>query len=186
MTATSTRKNRADFPAEALGRFAAAYQAEAVVPRCGACRRPCCRLETLVIELDWPRLRALWGLTEGRAGFDARLARGEGPAEVRAEGDLYYAHGRVCPAYQDGVCRVYDTALKPGGCTDFPVYEEDGGLVADLRCEAVDLADLETRLLAALGPDARVRRRPDREFPFLVRLAVKGAAPALPRPRPPP
>ncbi len=150
------------------------YQAEVVIPQCGGCRRPCCRLESLVIELDWPRLRALWGIEEAREAFDRRLARGEGPPEIRAEGGMYYAHGSVCPAFRGGRCAVYDTPTKPAGCTDFPVYEDEGRLVADLRCEAVDPDEVEARLLAAFPPPARLRRRPDRRFPFLVRWTVRG------------
>lgn len=37
---------------------------------------------------------------------------------------LYYAHRKVCPAYDAAqhACRVYDREFKPQGCTDFPVY----------------------------------------------------------------
>jgi len=161
-------------PLSRLHRVARGYQAEVVIPRCEGCRRPCCRLESLVIELDWPRLRALWGIEEAREAFDRRLARGEGPPEIRAEGGMYYAHGSVCPAFRGGRCAVYDTPAKPPGCTDFPVYEDEGRLVADLRCEAVDPDEVEARLLAAFPPPARLRRRPDRRFPFLVRWTVRG------------
>ncbi len=149
------------------------YQTGAVIPRCETCRNPCCRLDTLVLGLDWPRLRALWGLDESQAAFDQRLARGEGPPEIRADGGMYYAHGIVCPAFRNGRCAVYDTEAKPSGCTDFPVYEEEGRLVADLRCEAVDPDEVEARLLDAFLPPARFRRRPDRRFPFLVRWTVR-------------
>ncbi len=161
---------------ELLARVAARYQAEAVVPRCARCREPCCRLATLALEFTWERLRAVWRIEESRAAFDARLARGEGPPELKAEGGLYYAHGRPCPAYRGGVCAVYGTPAKPPGCTDFPVYVEDGALVADRRCEAVDLDDLEARLLAALGPRGRLRRRVDRAFPTLTRLEPRPPA----------
>ncbi|GAB4266132.1 MAG: hypothetical protein Kow0092_18880 [Deferrisomatales bacterium] len=159
--------------AEGLRRVAAAYQRERVLPRCGACARPCCRLDTLVLELDWERLRRLWGVRGSRRAFDASLARGEGPPDIRAQEGLYYAHGRVCPAYREGRCAVYESALKPPGCTDFPVYEEDGALVADLRCEAVDPDEVEARLRRALGPRRDVRRRADPRFRFLVRFRVR-------------
>jgi hypothetical protein len=154
-----------------LARFAAEFQARRVVPRCGACRRPCCRLETLVLELDWERLAGLWSPGVPKSVFDAALARGEGPPEIRSAGGLYYAYRRVCPAFDEAakLCRVYAGGLKPSGCTDFPVYEEEGALVADLRCEAVDLRALEEELARELGPGATFSRTEDRDFPFLVR-----------------
>jgi len=141
-----------------------------VLPHCDRCHRPCCGLETLVLELTWARVRGLWGATGPRAEFDRALARGEGPTEIRPQDGLYYAHGRACPAYRDRQCGVYGTPIKPPGCTDFPVYEEDGALVADLRCEAVDLPTLETDLVEALGPGWSVGRSENPEFPFLVTL----------------
>lgn len=151
-----------------LRRIAREIQAEAVLPHCDRCRRPCCRLETLVLELDWRRLRALWGLRSSRREFDAALARGEGPPEIRPQDGLYYAHRRVCPAYRERRCAVYDSPLKPTGCDDFPLYEEDGGLRADLRCEALDADRVEAAVRRALPPGFRVRRRADPDFPFLV------------------
>jgi hypothetical protein len=129
-----------------------------------------------VLELTWARLRGLWGVTTSRAAFDRALARGAGPPEIRPQDGLYYAHGRVCPAYRGGRCAVYATRLKPPGCSDFPVYEEDGALVADLRCEAVDLSALEADLARALGPDFRVARAENPDFPFLVTLKPAKAA----------
>ncbi|MEW6488437.1 MAG: hypothetical protein AB1578_11075 [Thermodesulfobacteriota bacterium] len=158
------------------------YQTRAVAPRCAGCRRPCCRLETLVLELTWTRLKVLWGVEGPRAAFDRALARGEGPPEIRPQGGLYYAHGRVCPAYRSGRCSVYATRLKPPGCSDFPVYEEDGALVADLRCEAVDPADLEADLAQALGPGGDVVRTENPEFPFLVTLRPVPIVPPSPAP----
>lgn len=137
---------------------------------CTRCRKPCCRLETLVLELTWTRLKGLWGVAGPKAAFDRALARGDGPPEIRPQEGLYYAHGRVCPAYVGGRCAVYGTPLKPPGCSDFPVYEEDGALVADLRCEAVDLPALEADLARALGPGWPVVRTENPEFPFLVTL----------------
>lgn len=155
-----------------LRRLAARYQAEHVVPRCGTCRVPCCRLETLVLELDWRRLSGLWRITGSRRGFDAALARGEGPPEIRAAEGLYYAYRRVCPAYDEPSrrCRVYDGRLKPAGCTDFPVYEEEGCVTADLRCEAVDLDLLERALREGVHPDEAFVCTENKDFPFLVRF----------------
>lgn len=158
--------------AEVVADAARGFQRDAVVPRCPTCREPCCLLQTLVLELDWRRMKGLWGLAETRREFDAALARGEGPPEIRTQEGRYYAYRRPCPAFDEGTrrCRVYGTPLKPTGCGDFPVYPEPGRLVADLRCEAVDAAAVADRLRAALGPGYRVRRRTDAEFPFLVYL----------------
>jgi hypothetical protein len=123
-----------------------------------------------VLELTWSRLKGLWGLGGSRARFDRHLARGEGPPEIRPQEGLYYAYGRPCPAYRDQRCSVYGTPLKPPGCSDFPVYEEEGVLVADLRCEAVDLPALEAELARALGPSWAVARSENPDFPFLVTL----------------
>lgn len=153
-----------------LAQVARSYQEHSVAPHCAGCRRPCCRLETLVLELTWARLRGLWGVTGSRAAFDRALTRGKGPPEIRPQEGLYYAYGRVCPAYRGGRCAVYAMRLKPPGCSDFPVYEEDGALVADLRCEVVDPAALEVDLAQALGPAFRVTRTENPDFPFLVTL----------------
>ncbi|MDW7710480.1 MAG: hypothetical protein SCH98_08390 [Deferrisomatales bacterium] len=146
------------------------YQERVVLPHCGQCRRPCCGLDTLALELTWARLRGVWGLKAPRASFDRALARGEGPEEIRPQDGLYYAHGRVCPAYRGRRCAVYGTPLKPPGCSEFPVYEDDGGLLVDLRCEAVDPGSLEGDLARALGPGYAVTRTEDPAFSFLVTL----------------
>jgi Fe-S-cluster containining protein len=180
-------------PSRILRQLADAYQAEVVIPHCHSCRRPCCRLETLVLELDWRRLKGLWELTISRGEFDRTLEAGKGPPEVRANGGLYYAHGRTCPAFDEGsgLCRVYGGPLQPLGCRTFPVYEDRGGLVADLRCEALDAEALAGRVRAALGGEFAVAARPDPEFPFLVSLLCRrrpagrtgGAGRRRPRPK---
>ena len=149
-----------------------------VLPHCRDCARPCCNLDSLVLELDWRQLRLLWGIRKPRREFDARLAQGKGPTEVRTQEGMYYVHKRVCPAYQDRICSVYGSDLKPAGCTDFPLYVDDGGgLLADLRCEALSLDRVEEELQALLPPAVRVHRRRNPEFPFLVtfRIAQQGA-----------
>lgn len=164
--------------AKKLAVAAAAYQVAEVIPHCAECAKPCCRLESLVLELDWQRIKVLWRLEESRAAFDRRLASGQGPEEIREGGGLYYAYRKPCPAYDEvgHGCRIYDRALKPAGCTDFPVYEDDGRVVADLRCEAVDIEALTAWLARAIGPEFRIARSADAEFPFLVSLSVKKAA----------
>jgi Fe-S-cluster containining protein len=161
-----------------LSAAAAAYQAAEIVPHCTQCSKPCCGLESLVLELEWKQIKSFWQLDESRNAFDKRLANGKGPEEIRAGNGLYYAHGKACPAYDTacGTCKVYGQDLKPVGCTDFPVYEDGGCLVADLRCEAVDLKALTTRIARAVGNDYRIVQSADREFPFLVTLSLKAGS----------
>jgi len=160
--------------AKTLAIAAAAYQAAAISPRCAACQRPCCRLDPLVLELDWQRLKALWQLDESRRAFDRRLAAGQGPEEIRAQDGIYYAHRKVCPAYDEirRTCRVYAQELKPPGCTDFPVYADQDCVIADLRCEAVDIMALTVWIAGAVGKDCRIVQSADEEFPFMVTLSV--------------
>ena len=156
-----------------------AVQARWVLPHCRRCAQPCCTLETLVLEFNWRQLRLLWGIRKPRREFDARLSQGRGPEEVRTQNGLYYVHKKVCPAYRDGRCSVYGSDLKPSGCSDFPLCVDDNGdLLADLRCEALSLDCVEAELRAQLPPGVSVRRRRHPEFPFLVtfRVAAKGTA----------
>jgi hypothetical protein len=171
MNARDTRRRLA----QELAAAAAAYQAAAVIPHCAECTKPCCRLESLVLELDWKRFKALWRVQESRPAFDRRLASGNGPEEIRAADGLYYAYRKVCPAYDEAghSCRVYDRELKPPGCTDFPVYEDRGSVVADLRCEAVDAEALAAWIARAVGRGFRIARSVDQEFPFLVTLSLR-------------
>lgn len=164
---------------QVLAAAAAAYQAAAVIPHCAVCSKPCCRLDPLVLELEWKQLKTLWQIEESRAAFDRRLCSGQGPEDIRAGDDgLYYAHGKPCPAYDQaqGTCGVYGQDVKPAGCSDFPVYEDQGSLIADLRCEAVDLKDLVAWITRAVGPEFRIVQAADPEFPFLVTLSVKKVA----------
>lgn len=163
--------------AKALAAAAATYQARSVIPHCAVCSRPCCHLDPLVLELEWKQIKSFWRIEESRPAFDKRLSTGAGPQEIRAGNGLYYVHGKPCPAYDANRpgCTVYDQPLKPGGCSDFPVYEDADALIADLRCEAVSLEDLVTTLADTLGPSYRIVSKADAEFPFLVTLAAKRA-----------
>lgn len=164
--------------AETLQKAAASYQEAHVIPHCVQCSNPCCKLQALVLELNWKQVKVLWHRDESRAAFDKLLASGQGPEEIRKGDDgLYYAHRKPCPAYDQtrGSCSVYNQPVKPVGCTDFPVYEDGDQLVADLRCEAVDLETLTAWIADALGPGFRIARSADRDFPFLVSLTVKKA-----------
>ena len=158
-----------------LASVAAAYQTTAVIPHCTQCAKPCCRLDTLVLELEWKQLKSFWHLEASRNAFDKRLNSGKGPEEIRAGNGLYYIHSKPCPAYNEAgaSCRVYGQALKPQGCSDFPVYEDQGSIVADLRCEAVDIDALATSIATYIGPDFHIDQSPDAEFPFLVTVSAR-------------
>jgi Fe-S-cluster containining protein len=167
-------------PAQDLAEVAAAFQRAVVIPHCSRCTKPCCRLDPLVLELDWRQLKGIWRITESRRDFDQHLRTGRGPEEIRAADGLYFAHGKVCPAYDETgrSCRVYGRDIKPAGCTDFPVYEDGDAIIADLRCEAVDLAALVEWVARAAGPAFRIVTSPDKAFPFLVTLTVRRVAAA--------
>ena len=160
-----------------LAAAAAAYQTADVIPHCTQCAKPCCKLDALVLEMEWKQIKTLWKISDSRAVFDKRLAAGEGPQEIRESEGLYFVHSKPCPAYDQagGSCQIYGHALKPVGCSDFPVYEDRGSIMADLRCEAVDLKALTARLARTLGPDVRIVQSADREFPFLVTLSVRSS-----------
>lgn len=164
--------------AELLTATAADYQTTAVIPHCARCLKPCCRLDTLVLELNWEQLKTFWQITQSRTDFDRQLSSGNGPEEIRTADGLYFAHRKACPAYDETghACRVYDRDLKPTGCSDFPVYRERGNVVVDLRCEAVNLELLTTRIAVAVGQEFRVVACPDNDFPFLVSLSLRRVA----------
>lgn len=174
MSARETRR----LLAQQLSAAAAGYQDADVIPHCPACAKPCCRLDKLVLELEWKQVKVFWRLDESRKAFDRRLASGRGPVEIREGNGLYYVHSKACPAYDESgqSCRVYGQEIKPAGCSDFPVYEDQGEVVADLRCEAVDLDALTVRLAGSLGPEWRIVQTADEEFPFLVTLSVRRRA----------
>jgi Fe-S-cluster containining protein len=162
-----------------LAAAAAAYQSADVIPHCAVCAKPCCRLDKLVLELEWKQVKVFWKLEESRAAFDRRLSSGRGPEEIREGGGLYYIHSKACPAYDDAghACTIYGQELKPEGCSDFPVYEDSGSIMADLRCEAVDLKALTAHLVRSLGPEYRIVQSADKEFPFLVTLSARTLGP---------
>ena len=160
-----------------LAAAAAAYQTADVIPHCTQCAKPCCKLDALVLEMEWKQIKTLWKISDSRAVFDEQLAAGEGPQEIRESEGLYFVHSKPCPAYDQagGSCQIYGQALKPVGCSDFPVYEDRGSIMADLRCEAVDLKALTAWIARTLGPEVRIVQSADREFPFLVTLSVRSS-----------
>lgn len=167
---------------------AAAYQRDVVVPHCPSCSAPCCLLDRVVLDLDWPQTRALYQIGSSRRAFDRAVQAGEGPPDIKEQGGRYYAHTKPCPAFDAAQksCRVYGTPVKPSSCDDFPVYVDGDAVTADLRCEAVDVDALRRRLEQELGVDV-ARVVADDRFPFLVTLRAgarppRGAPPAPPRP----
>lgn len=70
------------FLAKALATAAADYQVSTVIPHCTQCAKPCCKLESLVLELEWKQIKVFWRLDESRKAFDRRLAGGDGPEEI--------------------------------------------------------------------------------------------------------
>lgn len=171
---------------DALHAAAKSYERAAVLPHCPSCKAPCCKLEQVVLELDWPRVERLYSIGSTKRAFDASLRDGSGPPHIRAAGGLYYAFRSPCPAYDEAGkgCRVYGTDTKPPSCDDFPVYADDGALTADLRCEAVVLDDLQRSVEAEVGvPMERVVE--DDRFPFLVRLRAAARPRPDDRPAPP-
>lgn len=172
-----SRTSRPPLAAKTLAAAVDAYQRTTVIPHCPECTKPCCRLDVLVLELEWKQIKSFWRIEESRAAFDKRLAAGAGPEEIRAANDLYYAHSKPCPAYDQTQhnCKVYNQDIKPRGCTDFPVYQDEGSVIADLRCEAVDIGALTAAIERSLGHGYRVVPSADKDFPFLVTLAVKKA-----------
>ena len=163
--------------ASELAAAAAAYQVADVIPHCTQCAKPCCKLDALVLELEWKQVKTLWKISEARTAFDRRLASGTGPVEIRESEGLYFVHSKPCPAYVEasGSCSIYGQDLKPLGCSDFPVYEDGGSIMADLRCEAVDIEALTAWISRSLGPEVRIVQTADREFPFLVTLSVRSS-----------
>ena len=147
------------------------HQARAIVPHCAVCSKPCCALDELVLELDWPRARALYQIKGTRAAFDQKLHEGDGPIEIREAHGLYYAHSKPCPAYVDKQCTVYQTPTKPAGCSDFPLYLDGEAVTADRRCEAVDIDAIQRELEAALG--RKVTRTIDAHHAMFVTFDVK-------------
>lgn len=152
-----------------LQHFITQYQDEEIIPHCQDCQRPCCKLTDVVLEFDWNHLRSLYGIELTQKAFDRCLRDGSGPEYVRKQAGLYYTYGSPCPAYDDVTrcCRHYNSRLKPGNCTDFPLYLDGETIVADLRCEAMFKARLLSLLQNAL-PTRRFTTRPNPEFPCLI------------------
>jgi Fe-S-cluster containining protein len=137
-----------------LVKIAKRWEREHVIPHCAVCSKPCCKLETVVLDLEWPQVRELYKITSSKKQFDQNL-----PSYIRVQDGKYYAHGEQCPAYVDARCSVYEK--RPTSCRDFPIYEDGDAITVDTRCEAIDVAEIEK----ALG---NVTAVVDRDFPVLV------------------
>jgi Fe-S-cluster containining protein len=158
-----------------LAQIAADYQARHIIPHCPDCSNSCCLLDPLVLELEWKQIKTFWRIDEARQAFDRRLQSGKGPQEIRAGNGRYYVHGKPCPAFDQNArsCSVYGQAIKPRGCSDFPIYDDGDIIMADLRCEAVDRTTLSASLAHAVGEGYRVITQLDPEFPFLITFSLK-------------
>lgn len=75
-----------------------------------------------------------------------------------------------CQRPRSSRCSAQGTPLKPPGYKDVPVSQWGGALVADLRCEAVDIEVLEAEVQSTLDLRSGLQRRRNPEFPFLVTL----------------
>ena len=146
----------------------AQYQHQVIIKHCPACRRPCCMLTDVVLEFDWRDLCSFYGFDDRQKTFDRGLRNGSGPAYIRKQAGLYYVHGSPCPAYDEHAhqCRYYQSPLKPQNCSDFPVYLDGRSIVADTRCEALDLNNLLQALKAA-APTMDFTTQPHPDFAVL-------------------
>jgi len=154
----------------------ASFQREHVIPHCPRCSHPCCALTDVVLDLSFAEVRGLYQITSSKKVFERAL-----PSSIRAQGGRYYAHGAPCPAFDTAAqsCRVYGTATKPRGCSDFPVYEDGDAVTVDLRCEAAraHLPALRAQLVAAVGV---LDERRDDDFPdtFVTFTRARGGRPS--------
>ena len=144
---------------------AADIQQRSIIPHCAVCARPCCKLDDVVLELDWKRAQALYQITSSRRAFDRSP-----PPDIKVHRGRYYAHGKPCPAYVDRRCAVYGTDVKPPECSDFPIYADGDALTVDTRCEAVDVDAVEADLRARFK---RVTRSADPEHAMFVTFDVE-------------
>ena len=167
---------------DALEARAKAFEAEVVIPHCAVCKRPCCALTDVVLDLSFSEVSGLYSIGTGKTSMRKPLPKNEFdralPKTVKRQGNNYYAHGAPCPAYDVAghSCTVYATPKKPRGCSDFPIYADGDGVTADLRCEAVAAARaaLQPLLQVAVGDDVVVNEDADDAFPdFFVHFTIE-------------
>ncbi len=142
-----------------LVQAAKTFEADVVIPHCAQCSRPCCGLTDVVLDLGQREALALYQIQKGRPL----------PAALRRQGPRYYAHGAPCPAFDTSShrCGVYDTDVKPQGCSDFPIYADDDVITIDLRCEAIAAAQqrFEDALVSTLNDDETLAISVDVDHP---------------------
>lgn len=155
---------------EALNQF----QQQKINSHCSSCSRPCCLLTDVVLDFTWPQFTALYEIKISQRQFDQGLQQRGEPTYIRKQEGLYYAYGSPCPAYDTAnkKCNVYNTPLKPVNCSDFPLYFDGDEIIADSRCEALDLATLLTQLRQTF-PTLHFRHTQDRQFGEINRIRVK-------------
>ncbi len=170
-------RRRPAAPGPDLQAMAADYQTRNIIPHCRACRRPCCRLTDVVLEFHWREFARIYDIQSSQRDFDRSLADGSGPAYVRKMDGIYYTHGQPCPAYEaaTGACALYHSPLKPQNCSDFPLYRDGNSLVADSRCEAVDVTAL-LRQLRQDHPALEFTPASRAEYGVLHRIKVRRRA----------
>jgi Fe-S-cluster containining protein len=132
-------------PLDHLVRIAKAYEAKKVIPHCPSCAQPCCKLETVVLDMTWKQAQHLYQIKATRSQFTRMLHEDEGPPHLKESHGKFFAHKAPCPAYDPAGkgCKVYGTEHKPQACSEFPVYADGDALTVDLRCEAVSLTELD-------------------------------------------
>lgn len=152
----------------------AQYQEQVIICHCKSCQRPCCKLTDVVLEFDWRRLKRFYTIDVSQKAFDYGLRHEQIPEYIRKQDGLYYAHGSPCPAYniERHQCRYYSNSLKPQNCTDFPVYLDGGTVVADTRCEALDVNDL-LHALRSNNTDRKFSTGQHPEFPMLNYIDIE-------------
>lgn len=165
-------------PVDHLLKKGKAYEARVVIPHCPSCSKPCCALQTVVLDMTWRQAQHLYQIKGTKQAFLQALHDEEAPSHLqqhlKESHDKFFAHGAPCPAYgADKSCSVYGTEFKPHACGEFPIYADgDAALTVDLRCEAIDLDVLDQELQP---PTGTLTRHANAQFPFLVTYEVKRA-----------
>ena len=159
-------------PLDHLVRLAKAYEARVVIPHCPSCSKPCCKPETVVLDMNWKQAQHLYQIRGTEQAFAQKLHDNEGPEHLKESHGKFFAHGAPSPAYDLGTkgCKVYGTPYKPHACSEFPIYADGDALTVDLRCEAVSLEDLDDELAQAKGT---VTRHANEQFPFLITYEIE-------------
>lgn len=160
-------------PIDHVVKAAQAYEAREVIPHCTSCSKPCCGLETVVLDMTWKQAQHLYHIKGTQQAFAQALLDETTPHAkyLKESHGTFYAHGAACPAYaKDKTCSVYGTAHKPHACSEFPIYADGDALTVDLRCEAVNLEALAEELRRV---NPRVTHHANEQFPFLITFDLR-------------